>query len=71
MPANIGAYDDNRAFPLVRHHMKAKIPLTEEEAETMLSDRLFCIVREAAPDSFQEWVDQANTWAAQGELQFN
>jgi hypothetical protein len=69
--AAIGAYDDARVFPLVREHMKARIPLTEEESERMLSNRLFAIVREVAPESFQEWVNQANLWATQGELKFN
>lgn len=65
----ISIWDDARALPLIRGWLKAKARLTDEEAEQEVSDRLMIIVRDAASGSFQEWLNAAVLWQAQGELQ--
>ncbi len=69
-PTSISIWDDARAFPLIREWLKAKIPLTDVEAEQLLSDRLMIVVREAAHASFQEWLNAAILWQDQYELNF-
>ena len=67
-PHPIGAFDDARIFPLIRRFFASKPGLTQDEAEQHFSDKHLQMARDAAPESFQEWVNQANSWAAAAEL---